>query len=307
LRARWYDPATGRFTQVDPFPGLLSLPGTQHPYAYTLNNPLRYTDPSGESVLATLALVSAGIIGGFIGGVGAYTIKTLEQATPCMPWHRHWNWRDALDWGIKGELLGGLIVLSALGLAGFIASPWAGLVMTRLGLAFFGGLASGIGYAIPAMIFGTFDARQFAVAVGVGALFGAFPDFLGGAGGAAFLRGALANELQYVVSAVVCDDIQSLTPIGHLANIGVGGAIGWRTGPSVSPKFDSVWLRSVVPEVYENMGGRYANQFLWTAVEQALQESKRQFFRSATGEMLNNVAVDRLPQVLKDIVGWLKP
>jgi hypothetical protein len=110
-------------------------------------------------------------------------------------------------------------------------------------------------YAIPAMIFGTFDARQFAVAVGVGALFGAFPDFLGGAGGAAFLRGALANEIQYVVSAVVCDDIQSLTPIGHLANIGVGGVIGWLTGPSVSPDFDRVWNKSVAREVYENMGG----------------------------------------------------
>ena len=41
FRARWYDPTTGRCTQVDPFPGLLSLPGTQQPYAYALNNPLR--------------------------------------------------------------------------------------------------------------------------------------------------------------------------------------------------------------------------------------------------------------------------
>jgi hypothetical protein len=205
-----------------------------------------------------------------------------------MPWHRHWNWGDALDWGIKGELLGGLIILSALGLSSFIASPWAGLVMTRLGLAFFGGLASGIGYAIPAMIFGTFDARQFAVAVGVGALFGAFPDFLGGAGGAAFLRGALANEIQYVVSAVVCDDIQSLTPIGHLANIGVGGVIGWLTGPSVSPDFDRVWNKSVAREVYENMGGRYANQFLWTAVDETLQQSKKELWRSVGWEVLNN-------------------
>jgi RHS repeat-associated protein len=48
LRARWYQPQTGRFTQVDPFPGVQSLPGTQHPYVYGLNNPTRYTDPSGE-------------------------------------------------------------------------------------------------------------------------------------------------------------------------------------------------------------------------------------------------------------------
>ncbi len=29
LRARWYQPETGRFTQVDPFPGVLPLPATQ--------------------------------------------------------------------------------------------------------------------------------------------------------------------------------------------------------------------------------------------------------------------------------------
>ena len=64
LRARWYDPATGRFTQVDPFPGLLSLPTTQHPYAYALNNPLRYTDPSGRiPPQLALSLIAAGVAG----------------------------------------------------------------------------------------------------------------------------------------------------------------------------------------------------------------------------------------------------
>jgi len=61
LRARWYQPATGRFTQVDPFPGVLPLPATQHPYQYALNNLLRYTDPSGESVL--VATIAYGVLG----------------------------------------------------------------------------------------------------------------------------------------------------------------------------------------------------------------------------------------------------
>ncbi|HNT78710.1 MAG TPA: RHS repeat-associated core domain-containing protein [Anaerolineae bacterium] len=63
LRARWYDPATGRFTQVDPFPGVLSLPGTQHPYSYGLNNPLRYSDPSGESVALLVGAAAAYALG----------------------------------------------------------------------------------------------------------------------------------------------------------------------------------------------------------------------------------------------------
>jgi RHS repeat-associated protein len=40
LRARYYDPLTGRFTQMDPFPGILSWPDTLNPYLYTLNNPV---------------------------------------------------------------------------------------------------------------------------------------------------------------------------------------------------------------------------------------------------------------------------
>jgi RHS repeat-associated protein len=46
LRARHYNPATGRFTQTDPMPyGAGSA--FESAYAYALNNPLMYTDPSG--------------------------------------------------------------------------------------------------------------------------------------------------------------------------------------------------------------------------------------------------------------------
>ncbi len=48
--ARWYDPQLGRFTQVDTIiPGAGNLSAWDR-YAYTLNNPLRYTDPSGHMV-----------------------------------------------------------------------------------------------------------------------------------------------------------------------------------------------------------------------------------------------------------------
>lgn len=48
LRARLYDPYTGRFISRDPFPGYTGLPQTQHPYAYCLNNAVNCTDPSGN-------------------------------------------------------------------------------------------------------------------------------------------------------------------------------------------------------------------------------------------------------------------
>ena len=40
---RYYDPATGRYTQFD----LIGLRGGLNGYVYVLNNPLRYTDPKG--------------------------------------------------------------------------------------------------------------------------------------------------------------------------------------------------------------------------------------------------------------------
>jgi RHS repeat-associated protein len=46
--ARWYDPALGRFAQADTIvPGIFN-PAAFDRYAYVLNNPLRYIDPSGN-------------------------------------------------------------------------------------------------------------------------------------------------------------------------------------------------------------------------------------------------------------------
>jgi RHS repeat-associated protein len=50
LRARWYNPSTGTFTSRDPFPGVDRVPQSLHPYAYTHNNPVNATDPSGKCI-----------------------------------------------------------------------------------------------------------------------------------------------------------------------------------------------------------------------------------------------------------------
>ncbi|MCD4739235.1 MAG: C39 family peptidase, partial [Anaerolineae bacterium] len=47
LRARWYQPGTGRFTSRDPLEGLLQRPDTQHRYTYAAANPVNFTDPRG--------------------------------------------------------------------------------------------------------------------------------------------------------------------------------------------------------------------------------------------------------------------
>jgi RHS repeat-associated protein len=47
-RARAYDPTLGRFLQKDPLQGMLTWPQTQNLYSYALNNPLYFTDPTGQ-------------------------------------------------------------------------------------------------------------------------------------------------------------------------------------------------------------------------------------------------------------------
>ena len=49
LRARYYDPAAGRFITQDSQAGNLYNPLTQNLYAYCGNNPVNYIDPSGNS------------------------------------------------------------------------------------------------------------------------------------------------------------------------------------------------------------------------------------------------------------------
>lgn len=48
LRARYYDPAVGRFLSRDPFPADVLDTQTVNRYAYVKNNPTNYVDPSGE-------------------------------------------------------------------------------------------------------------------------------------------------------------------------------------------------------------------------------------------------------------------
>jgi RHS repeat-associated protein len=47
-RARWYNPASGRFLQRDSVMGDVGNPGSLNRYAYGLNNPMAYKDPTGH-------------------------------------------------------------------------------------------------------------------------------------------------------------------------------------------------------------------------------------------------------------------
>jgi RHS repeat-associated protein len=67
--ARWYDPLLGRFAQADTLVPDPANPQSLNRYAYTLNNPLRYTDPTGHFAwfvaVPVGALIGAGVTYGF--------------------------------------------------------------------------------------------------------------------------------------------------------------------------------------------------------------------------------------------------
>ena len=55
MNGRLYDPVLGRFFSPDPYVQFAGSPQSYNRYSYCLNNPLKYTDPSGQSIAGFVA------------------------------------------------------------------------------------------------------------------------------------------------------------------------------------------------------------------------------------------------------------
>ena len=75
LRARYYDPATGRFTAADTVQP--NAQGTQgwNPYAYVANNPTTWVDPTGH--VAAGAIPRAPTAGGATASLAPYVVGAV--------------------------------------------------------------------------------------------------------------------------------------------------------------------------------------------------------------------------------------
>jgi RHS repeat-associated protein len=62
LRARYYDPVNGRFTQPDTWEGDYSDPLSLNKYTYCYNNPIQYIDPTGNAAEDITRLMAHAII-----------------------------------------------------------------------------------------------------------------------------------------------------------------------------------------------------------------------------------------------------
>ncbi|GHU66083.1 hypothetical protein FACS1894123_12070 [Bacteroidia bacterium] len=64
MNARLYDPAVGRFLSPDPYVQMPDFSQNFNRYSYALNNPLKYTDPSGEFLFGFAAGFWKGLFNG---------------------------------------------------------------------------------------------------------------------------------------------------------------------------------------------------------------------------------------------------
>ena len=87
MRARLYDPSTGRFTQTDPLPGLTHDALSLHRYVYSESDPVNLSDPSGQKVnllnnltQGILGLAALGSVFGLLGGFGLLANFYLNAA-----------------------------------------------------------------------------------------------------------------------------------------------------------------------------------------------------------------------------------
>lgn len=118
MNGRLYDPVIGRMLSPDNYVQSPTYSQSYNRYSYVWNNPLRYTDPSGEFIVATIVGV---VIGAYIGGV----IAENGQLNPT-----RWAW-DATTWaGIGiGAVVGGA--------AGYAVAK--GVLIVSIGVAVPGG------------------------------------------------------------------------------------------------------------------------------------------------------------------------
>jgi len=135
--ARYYDPELGRFTQADtivPDPG---NPQAFNRYAYTENNPINYTDPTGHWSLKkflhnVIAGVAAGIVAAITAPLGPAISGMFAGAT-------YGAIMGGFEGGWKGALIGA-------GIGAFIGAN-VGLGVQHFGSAFgYAALAGGAAY-----------------------------------------------------------------------------------------------------------------------------------------------------------------
>ncbi len=113
MNGRMYDPLNGRMLSADNYIASMMDTQAQNRYAYALNNPLKYTDPSGELPFLVPVIIGA-LAGAYVGGAIQQGGGGLENA--------NWNMGTWDNTAWQGVMTGALVG-AGVGLAVSVIAP----------------------------------------------------------------------------------------------------------------------------------------------------------------------------------------
>lgn len=123
MNARLYDPLLGRFLSPDPYVQAPDFTQNFNRYTYALNNPLKYTDISGEAFGVDDVLIIGAVVGAIIGAYSGGVIANDGEYNPFK-----WENQNTLGYMIAGAsfgaisgYVGGYIAMSGIPLANTIS------------------------------------------------------------------------------------------------------------------------------------------------------------------------------------------
>ena len=127
MNGRLYDPILGRFLSPDNYVQLPDFSLSFNRYSYCLNNPLKYVDPDGESVL----LIGAILVGAYLGG------SSVNGTFNPTKWN-YSNWQT-----YAGIAIGGIAGYAGAVVGASVAASASAYGMGSIGSGVFGGIAGG--------------------------------------------------------------------------------------------------------------------------------------------------------------------
>ena len=115
MNGRCYDPVMSSFLSVDAYVQSPDNSQNFNRYAYCLNNPLKYTDPSGWTVLG--------------GSMGSHTTGAVEWGTNYAPVY---EWRDICDPSVRSKVASAILTSYMVGngcsISGFVSLSEGGTI-----------------------------------------------------------------------------------------------------------------------------------------------------------------------------------
>lgn len=195
MKARYYDPAMGKFVSADEIIPSPYDPQSLNRYNYCRNNPANLVDPDGHFAFLAPILMAA-----IVGAAAGATIAAINGANGGAIWTA--TWHGALQGAafagtamVGGPLAGGMV---AGGLGAALNGGGMGAVIQG---AAFGGLTAGIAGSIPVP---QNAIGAFATRMGTGALLGGgMSSMMGGSFGQGALQGAMYSGISAAYSAGV--------------------------------------------------------------------------------------------------------